>query len=202
MWGRLGRPQADGYLANLAGIGLIRSLSIPGRFPGQVRKAGAMAQRQQRSRPLIGWREWVLLPDLSPVPLKAKIDTGARTSTLHAAGLSVHERDGETWVEFEVHPIQRSQAERSIISYPITGFKQVRSSTGQAERRPLIRTPFQIGQHKFDIDVTLTSRDEMGFRMLLGRSAVRRRFWVDPGRSFLHPTQEVSAGDERRREQS
>ena len=157
-----------------------------------------MAQSRLKTRPLIGWREWVLLPDLSPVPLKAKIDTGARTSTLHAFGLSVYARDGEPWVDFEIHPIQRSKAQSSLVSYPITSFKQVRSSTGHSERRPLIRTRFQIGQHEFDIDVTLTSRDEMGFRMLLGRSAVRRRFWVDPGRSFLHPEAAGAVGPERR----
>ena len=155
-----------------------------------------MAQRRLKTRPLIGWREWVLLPDLSTVPLKAKIDTGARTSTLHAFGLSVYERDGEPWVDFEIHPIQRSKAESSMVSYPITGFKDVRSSTGHSEKRPLIRTLVQIGEEEFDINVTLTSRDEMGFRMLLGRSAVRRRFWVDPGRSFLHPVSAYATGHE------
>ena len=146
-----------------------------------------MAQRRLTTRPLIGWREWVRLPDLSPIALKAKIDTGARTSTLHAFDLSVHERDGEPWVDFELHPVQRSNARRSMVSYPIATYKQVKSSTGHSERRPVILTRFQIGQHEFDIDLTLTSRDEMGFRMLLGRSAIRRRFWVDAGRSFLHP---------------
>lgn len=160
-----------------------------------------MAQPKLKTRPLIGWREWVLLPDLTPVPLKAKIDTGARTSTLHTFGLSVHERDGEPWVDFEVHPIQRSKAQRSLVSYPISAFRQVRSSTGHSERRPVIRTLFRIGEHEFDIDVTLTSRDEMGFRMLLGRSAVRRRFWVDPGRSFLHPTPVHAARHEQRKSQ-
>jgi len=160
-----------------------------------------MTQRKLKTRPLIGWREWVLLPDLSPVPLKAKIDTGARTSTLHAFGLSVHERGGKPWVDFEVQPIQGSKAQRSMVSCPIDAFKQVRSSTGHSERRPVIRTLFQIGEHEFDIDVTLTSRDDMGFRMLLGRSAVRRRFWVDPGRSFLQPAPVHAARNEQRNSQ-
>jgi len=144
----------------------------------------------------------VLLPDLSPVSLKAKIDTGARTSTLHAFGLSVYERNSEPWVDFEVHPIQRSAAQRSRVSYPIDGFKQVRSSTGHSEKRPVIRTLFQIGDDEFDIDLTLTSRDEMGFRMLLGRSAIRRRFWVEPSRSYLHQTPTQSGELEQRKIQS
>jgi hypothetical protein len=123
--------------------------------------------------------------------MKAKIDTGAQTSTLHAFDLSVTDRDGTPWVDFEVHPLQRSRARSSRVSFPIHSFKRVRSSTGHSQRRPVIRTPIRIGQHGYDIDITLTSRDEMGFRMLLGRAAIRRRFWVDPGRSYLFPAPET-----------
>lgn len=146
-----------------------------------------MARTRQKPRPLIGWREWVAVPALSPVPMKAKIDTGARTSTLHAFDLSVELRDDEPWAEFEIHPNQRSRAGSSQVSRRIDTFKNIRSSTGHSERRPVIRTAIQIGEHEYEIDLTLTSRDEMGFRMLLGRAAIRRRFWVDPSRSFLHP---------------
>jgi hypothetical protein len=139
----------------------------------------------RRTRPLAGWREWVLLPDVCPIPMKAKLDTGARTSTLHAFGMRIIEHEGATWVEFEVFPLQRTKAQRSAVRYPISAFKLVKSSTGHTERRPVIRTPLVIGSRRFDIDVTLTSRDEMGFRMLLGRAALRRRFWVDAGASFL-----------------
>lgn len=154
-----------------------------------------------RQRPLVGWREWVLLPDLSPVPVKAKIDTGARTSTLHAFDMSLHTDGDEPFVEFEVHPLQRSRAHLSRVSYPIRGFKHIRSSTGHSEERPVIRTPIRLGDHEFHLDVTLTSRDEMGFRMLLGRAAVRRRFWVDPGRSYLHPEPVRSKNKQVRRDQ-
>ena len=147
------------------------------------------SRRKSKERPLLGWREWVELPDLSPVPLKAKIDTGARTSTLHAFGQSHVERDGVPWVSFEVHPVQRSRAHSTPVSYPIEGLRRVRSSSGHSEERPVIRTRIRIGGHDFEIDVTLTSRDEMGFRMLLGRAAIRRRFLVDAGRSYLHPVQ-------------
>jgi hypothetical protein len=118
--------------------------------------------------------------------MKAKIDTGARTSALHAFGLSVSMRDGEPWAQFEVHPMQRSRADASKVTTPILGFKKVRSSTGHSEERPVVRSAIVIGNRRFAIDLTLTSRDEMGFRMLLGRSAIRRRFWVDASRSYLH----------------
>lgn len=134
---------------------------------------------------MVGWREWVELPGLSSDLINAKIDTGARTSALHAFNLRVAERDGIDWADFEIHPAQRSAAGAVMVSCEIVEFRRVRSSTGHVERRPVIRTSVQVGQELFDIDVTLTSRDEMGFRMLLGRSAVRRRFLVDPGRSYV-----------------
>lgn len=140
-----------------------------------------MPKRTPRVLQPVGWREWIRLPDLCPLPIKAKIDTGARTSSLHAFDLRVD--DGVA--SFEIHPSQRSAQPVVAVSYPITGFRKVRSSTGHAELRPVIRTPVAIGEHHYDIDITLTSRDSMGFRMLLGRSALRRRFTVDAGRSFL-----------------
>jgi hypothetical protein len=152
-----------------------------------------MARRRAKETPLLGWREWVTLPELSPVPLKAKIDTGARTSALHAFDLSWHQRNGEPWVEFEVHPVQRSRARSSRVVYPVVDFRRVRSSTGHSEQRPVIRTPIELGGRQFEIDITLTSRDEMGFRMLLGRAAIRRRFLVDAGRSYLHPVPPVAS---------
>jgi len=142
---------------------------------------------EKAERLLAGWREWVLLPDISPIPLKAKLDTGAATSALHAFGLKVFEDGGATWAEFEVLPLQRSRAHRALVRYPVSSFKRIKSSTGHTERRPVIRTPVVMGRRRFRIDITLTSRDEMGFRMLLGRSALRGRFWVDSGASYLHP---------------
>lgn len=144
-----------------------------------------MPRTKTRERPLIGWREWVALPDLSDRPLKAKVDTGARTSSLHAFGLRLEERADGTWAVFEIHPIQRSKQHSQAVTAPVVAFRRVRSSSGHSEQRPVIRTPAGIGSRKFDIEITLTSRDEMDFRMLLGRSAVRGRFWVDPGRSFI-----------------
>lgn len=141
-----------------------------------------------KKRPVAGWREWVELSEFTDVPIKVKIDSGARTSALHAFSLSIEERDGEEWAEFEIHPIQRSKKHSVRVSSPVLGYKRIRSSNGHSENRPVIRTPIKLGAQRFKIEVTLTSRDEMGFRMLLGRSAVRRRFWIDTGRSFLQST--------------
>jgi hypothetical protein len=116
---------------------------------------------------------------------KAKIDTGARTCALHAFNLAVFSRDGDWFVRFDVHPAQRTSDGSTTVERPVVEFRRVRSSTGHAERRPVIRTPIQLGQQCFDVDITLTSRDEMGFRMLIGRAALRKRFVVDPARSFL-----------------
>jgi hypothetical protein len=134
----------------------------------------------------IGWREWVSLPEVTSVAIKAKVDTGALTSTLHARDLVIERRGAEFWVDFEVNPIQRSKQRSTRVTHPIRVFKKVKSSTGHTESRPVIRTPIRLGDQEFDIDLTLTSRDAMGFRLLVGRSAIRRRFVVDPGRSFVH----------------
>ncbi len=134
---------------------------------------------------LVGWREFVELPELCPVPIKAKADTGARTSALHAFRLRLSERDGVKWAAFEVHPAQRKSRPSYEAEAQVIGFRRVRSSSGHSERRPVIRTPMKIGAYEFDIDVTLTSRDTMGFRLLLGRSALRKRFAVDPGSSYV-----------------
>lgn len=137
------------------------------------------------TKPVIGWREWVTIPSLASTPIKAKIDTGARTSALHAFDLRLAERDGQTVAAFAVHPIQHTSDHEQWAEHPVLEFRDVRSSNGTIETRPVIRVEVVLGDQAFEVDLTLTSRDEMGFRMLLGRSAVRRRFLVDPGRSFL-----------------
>jgi hypothetical protein len=136
-------------------------------------------------RRTIGWREWVTLPDITAVPIKAKIDTGAATSALHAHRLSIVERDGEEWAEFEVHPVQRSRLHAATVALPVRAHRVIRSSSGHAQRRPVVSTRLHIGRRTFRIELTLTARDEMGFRLLLGRAAVRRRFVIDAGASYL-----------------
>ncbi|MEZ5166035.1 MAG: ATP-dependent zinc protease [Acidimicrobiales bacterium] len=142
-------------------------------------------RRRERPAPeTIGWREWVRFPDLVPEAVKAKVDTGARTSALHAFRIRGFERDGAEWVRFEVHPVQRSSRGSRVVEAPVVEHRRVRSSNGEVESRPVIRTTVELGGQSWPILVTLTTRDEMGFRVLLGRSAIRRRFVVDVARSF------------------
>lgn len=133
----------------------------------------------------VGWREWVGLPDLGVTAIKAKIDTGARTSALHVTNLVRFERDGHPWVRFAVHPIQRSELPMVVAEAPLVEHRPVRSSSGHTERRLVIMTRLAVGEVTWPIELTLTRRDAMGFRMLIGRQAVRQRAVIDPGRSFL-----------------
>lgn len=151
-------------------------------------------QRSKRAPITIGWREWLLLPEFTDIPLKAKVDTGARTSALHAFGLHIDEADGVTIARFELHPHQRSGTDPVTVESPVQSFRKVKSSNGKVERRPVIRTMASVGDLAWPIDITLTRRDAMGFRLLLGRAAIRRRFVVDPGRSFVTGTS-VPKGD-------
>ncbi|MBD0328209.1 MAG: ATP-dependent zinc protease [Pyrinomonadaceae bacterium] len=142
--------------------------------------------KHQEQLPIIGWREQLALPDLGIPEVKAKIDTGARSSALHAFDVETFERDGKPMVRFKVHPYQRD-AQRSVTAEAeLIDQRQVRNSGGQAQVRPVIETTVEINGYTFPIELTLTNRDAMGFRLLLGRQAVRRRFLVDAGRSFLH----------------
>jgi len=125
------------------------------------------------------------LPELCSWPVKAKVDTGARTSALHAFGLETIDTGDGVVAVFELHPQQRSGVGAESVSYPVTSFRRVRSSNGRVEVRPVIVTEARLGDVCWPIEVTLTSRDHMGFRMLLGRAAVRSRFIIDPGRSYL-----------------
>lgn len=136
-------------------------------------------------RPIIGWREWVGLPELGAFRIKAKIDTGARTSALHAENIDIFQRNGESWVRFEVRPHQRSLRDGAWAEFPLFDRRVVRSSSGHEEFRAVIRPEVEVMGQRFAIELSLTNRDEMGFRMLLGRHAVKGRFLVDPGASFL-----------------
>lgn len=135
--------------------------------------------------PRVGWREWIALPELGITRVKAKIDTGARTSALHAEDLREVTIDGAPGLEFTVRPEQGVDAAPIRCSAPLIDRREVRSSSGEAGLRPVILTSATIGGITFPLELTLTARDRMGFRMLIGRTALRRRFVVDPGRSFL-----------------
>lgn len=146
----------------------------------------AAARREPRSPKLVvGWREWVGLPDLGISALKAKVDTGARSSALHAFDIERFERDGRPWVRFSVHPRQRDGVTTIRAEAPWLDERVVRSSSGAEGRRSVVECRLLLGAHSWPIEVTLVRRDLMGFRMLLGRQALRRRCIVDPGRSYL-----------------
>ena len=134
--------------------------------------------------PVIGWREWVGLPDLGIKAIKAKVDTGARSSSLHALNVQEFERDGVKWVKFQVHPVQRKSNEVVNAEAKVLEFRSVRSSSGKATIRPVIITHAALFDIVWPVELTLASRDEMGFRMLLGRQAFRGRFLVDAGKSY------------------
>jgi hypothetical protein len=132
---------------------------------------------------LIGWRERIALPGLGINVLKVKVDTGARTSALHATNIRFLKRNnGETLVSFRV-PVTPGRKVR--VRAVLISRRKVRSSLGHATVRPVILTEIAVGDSIWPIEVTLVNRDPMGFRMLLGRRAIKGRFLVHPGRSFL-----------------
>jgi hypothetical protein len=142
------------------------------------------ADPSQPDKVAVGWREWIALPALGIDAIKVKIDTGARSSSLHAFDIETFDRDGAPWVRFVVHPLQRVVNTTVHCEAPVLDFRHVRSSTGHITHRPVIRAEISLDNRSWPIDLTLAPRDEMGFRMLLGREAVRGKFVVDPGRSY------------------
>jgi hypothetical protein len=133
---------------------------------------------------VVGWREWVALPDLGVRTIQAKVDTGARSSSLHAWDVEPFARDGDEWLRFAVRPLEDS--DRAVVAEAQSaGEREVRSSNGEVEERYAIRTTVVLLGRSYHTELTLSRRDEMGFQMLLGRRALRNRFLVDPARSFL-----------------
>ncbi len=155
--------------------------------------------------PIIGWRERISLPDIKITSIKAKIDTGARSSALHAFEIEIFQRKGQDFVRFKVHPLQRSQKKLVTVEAKLLEMRKVRNSGGKAESRPVIQTAVAIGTQQWPIELTLTNRDVMGFRMLLGRQAIRNRFLVDAAQSYLQssvPTHKLKGRKKTKHENS
>lgn len=132
-----------------------------------------------------GWREWVRLPGIDVEWVKAKLDTGARSSAIHAFDIHEFDRDGESWVRFSIHPWQRSREDSVDVELPIHDRRHVRSSTGHVQERYVVLLDVTLVERTVTAEVTLTSRDQMGFRMLIGREALRQGYLIDSRRSYL-----------------
>lgn len=140
---------------------------------------------RQTALTTVGWREWIAFPALGIDAIKAKVDTGARTSALHAFEVHPVERDGESFVAFSIHPIQGDTDTVVHCEAPVIDRRSVRDSGGHAEMRYVIATTIRVGNRDLHAEVTLTDRESMRFRCLLGRTALRHHFLVDSGRSYL-----------------
>ncbi len=133
---------------------------------------------------LIGWREWAELPDLNVPLIKVKIDTGARTSALHAYDIKIFEKDGKQFAEFMIHPIQNNNQIGIASEAEVIDMRVIKSSNGHKQLRVVINSLIQIGGYQAYINITLTNRDIMNHRMLLGRSAMKN-ILINPNKSYL-----------------
>lgn len=132
-----------------------------------------------------GWREWVKLPELGLTAIKAKVDTGARTSALHAFDLRPFIENGKQRIEFSIHPKQRDLKTIQICQANVLDERMVTDSGGHKEKRWVIETTLVVGKHTWPIEMTLTARDNMKFRMLIGRTALENVALVDASASYL-----------------
>lgn len=155
-------------------------------------------RRDTEPRPVIGWREWIVLPELDIPAIKAKVDTGARSSSLHAYDVQIFRVDGVDRVRFKVHPFQRDSKRTVAAEHDLLEQRWVKSSGGHETLRPVILAKVELMGRWWPIELTLMNRDTMGFRMLLGRQAVRERFVVDPGRSYVAGKGPAASGKKER----
>ena len=143
-----------------------------------------MTENSTKSPTIIGFREWISLPDLNLLALKAKVDTGAKTSSLHAFDIKLVKRGGVPFVKFKVHPIQMNLDIVVACSAPLVDRRVVTDSGGHRENRYVIHTTIVMGGLKKQIELTLSNRETMKYRMLIGREALKQ-FYIDPSQSYL-----------------
>ncbi|MCP4076150.1 MAG: 30S ribosomal protein S6--L-glutamate ligase [Gammaproteobacteria bacterium] len=145
----------------------------------------------EESKIIVGSEEWCSFTNLGVPAIKARVDSGAKTSSMHAFNIHKFRRDGESWVSFEVHPLQNDRRTVIRCERPVIDKRVVKSSSGISETRYVISATMKVGVEKWDIELTLANRDSMGYRMLLGRQAMNGRMLVDPSVSFclgdVHP---------------
>lgn len=144
-----------------------------------------MRQKKQQITDVIGWREWVSFPELGIDFIKVKVDSGARTSAIHAEDIEFIKKGRKKFVRFTLYPLQKDKKTSRLITLPIEDERWIKSSVGHKTHRPVVMVNLKIGEHTFPIELTLVNRDLMGFRMLLGREAIKNKFLLDAGRSFL-----------------
>ena len=133
---------------------------------------------------VLGWREWASLPDLGIKAIKVKVDTGAKTSSIHTFKMEFFQKNDEDWVRFWIHPKQRNEKDIHVCEAKIVDRRSVSDSGGHVEERIVIETHIRIGETLWPIELNLTNRDSMKFRMLLGRTAMVSRFVVNPALSY------------------
>ncbi|ADT86233.1 ATP-dependent zinc protease [Vibrio sp. Vb2880] len=143
-----------------------------------------------KEKMIVGWRETLSLPGLGIDQINAKIDTGARTSCLHAFKVESFMKDEALWVRFWIHPLQHNEEEVTVCEAEVVDERTVRDSGGHEETRFVIRSDLSLGGETWPAEITLTNRENMAFRMLLGRTAMHHRIVVDPTESFLIPFEE------------
>ena len=133
---------------------------------------------------IVGSEEWCQFPDLNIPGIKARVDSGAKTSSLHAFNIQSFRKNGEKWVNFEVHPLRNDNRTSVFCEAKVIDQRVIKSSSGSSEKRFVIRSKVLLGSEQYDIELTLTNRDSMGYRMLLGREAMEGRVLVNPAVSF------------------
>lgn len=149
---------------------------------------GPPSRRTKRTKTMLGWKEWALLPNIGQEPIHVKIDTGARTSALHVEVMRIVETENGERVEFGFKkPRKTDFLEDSFFPFKmiVAGRKRVKSSSGHLEQRIFINMPLTIAGMTQNVDITLTDRTKMEFPMLIGRSALRKHFTINPARAYL-----------------
>ncbi|MEZ4871966.1 MAG: RimK/LysX family protein [Bdellovibrionales bacterium] len=150
-----------------------------------ILKNNNVKKTKQIEKKVIGWREKAALPALGVKSIKVKVDSGAKTSALHASRVKIFTENGKQRVRFRLHPRQNEKEKWVWAEEDLVEKRLVKSSTGTTTLRPVIRTKITLAGRTYPIEVTLVNRDMMGFRMLLGREGFRKYFLVDAAKSFL-----------------